>query len=298
VWVDDPADAQHTPGSLLHLTDRAEDESAAWNTVATAAGPVDLRAPTTAAAGSQAPVDDVANKRFDTWCDAVARGDRPLFSHRLSADGLEDRGVLLLLGDVDRLVGHPRPGWLGTLTDALEVARANADRRTRHRFLRAAQPLPFEEINAAFVLVGRSRLRGAGAELLSHRARGELERSLLRRLVGISRRALFFEFSIERQRHLTSFRRLLARTQATPSCEIYDAFVQRMCEHGLGTFFREYPVLARLMSVVTEQWIEASREFLERLGRQSSLEGLDRCFPLQALGLEAPATEFYRFYGV
>lgn len=41
-----------------------------------------------------------------------------------------------------------------------------------------------------------------------------------------------------------------------------------------------------------------SSQFLERLARQSSLDGLDRCFPLQALAVEAPAADFYDFYGI
>lgn len=41
-----------------------------------------------------------------------------------------------------------------------------------------------------------------------------------------------------------------------------------------------------------------ARPFRERLGRQSSLEGLDQCFPLQVLSVEAPVREFYEFYGV
>ena len=43
---------------------------------------------------------------------------------------------------------------------------------------------------------------------------------------------------------------------------------------------------------------DRARQFQERLGRQSSLEGLDRCFPFQVLALEAPVADFYRFYGV
>jgi len=39
-------------------------------------------------------------------------------------------------------------------------------------------------------------------------------------------------------------------------------------------------------------------QFLERLDRQSSLENLDRCFPLPVLTVEAPIREFYAFYGV
>jgi hypothetical protein len=41
-----------------------------------------------------------------------------------------------------------------------------------------------------------------------------------------------------------------------------------------------------------------AHQFLERLERQSSLENLDRCFPLPVLTVEAPIREFYAFYGV
>jgi hypothetical protein len=37
--------------------------------------------------------------------------------------------------------------------------------------------------------------------------------------------------------------------------------------------------------------------FLGRLERQSSLEGLDDCFPFRVLTLEAEAGEFHDFYG-
>lgn len=40
-----------------------------------------------------------------------------------------------------------------------------------------------------------------------------------------------------------------------------------------------------------------TREFLGRLDRQSNVESLDQCFPLQVLAVEAPAREFYDFYG-
>jgi hypothetical protein len=41
-----------------------------------------------------------------------------------------------------------------------------------------------------------------------------------------------------------------------------------------------------------------ARQLRGRLARQSSLEGLDRCFPFQALAVQAPASEFYELYGV
>jgi hypothetical protein len=41
-----------------------------------------------------------------------------------------------------------------------------------------------------------------------------------------------------------------------------------------------------------------ARPFLDRLERHSSLDTLERCFPLQVLTLEAPAPVFYEFYRI
>jgi hypothetical protein len=43
---------------------------------------------------------------------------------------------------------------------------------------------------------------------------------------------------------------------------------------------------------------DIAREFLARLERQSGLDDLSRCFPLQALAVEAPGQDFYNFYGI
>jgi hypothetical protein len=43
---------------------------------------------------------------------------------------------------------------------------------------------------------------------------------------------------------------------------------------------------------------DAAETFLERLSRQAGLDGIDRCFPLQPLALEAPVADFCRFYSV
>lgn len=41
-----------------------------------------------------------------------------------------------------------------------------------------------------------------------------------------------------------------------------------------------------------------TRQLLERLERQSSLDGLEQCFPLQPLAVDAPVQTFYEFYGL
>jgi hypothetical protein len=43
---------------------------------------------------------------------------------------------------------------------------------------------------------------------------------------------------------------------------------------------------------------DMARRFLETLERQSSVDGLDQCFPLQALSVEASVQDFYDFYEI
>jgi hypothetical protein len=68
--------------------------------------------------------------------------------------------------------------------------------------------------------------------------------------------------------------------------------------HAIRGRFRHMPLWGQFVDRSGEVRPSVAREFLDRLARQSSLEGLERCFPLQVLGLEAPAREFYEFYGV
>lgn len=41
-----------------------------------------------------------------------------------------------------------------------------------------------------------------------------------------------------------------------------------------------------------------TRQFVERLERESSVDRLDQCFPFPVLAVEAPVLEFYDFYGI
>ena len=66
----------------------------------------------------------------------------------------------------------------------------------------------------------------------------------------------------------------------------------------IGRRFRSMPLWGQFLDRRGEIRERAQREFVGRLGRQSSLEGLDHCFPLQVLSLEASATEFDDFYRI
>jgi hypothetical protein len=68
--------------------------------------------------------------------------------------------------------------------------------------------------------------------------------------------------------------------------------------HVLHHRFRHMPLWGQFVDRHGEIRERMAHQFLERLGRQSSVEGLDQCFPFQVLSAEASVLEFYDFYGV
>jgi hypothetical protein len=66
----------------------------------------------------------------------------------------------------------------------------------------------------------------------------------------------------------------------------------------VGGRFQHMPLWGQFVNRHGETNEGMQRRFLERLERQSSLDGLDQCFPFQVLSVEASTAEFYQFYGV
>jgi hypothetical protein len=62
--------------------------------------------------------------------------------------------------------------------------------------------------------------------------------------------------------------------------------------------FRHMPLWGQFVDRRGEVRAAMARELLERLARQTSLEGLDRCFPFPALAVEGSVREFYERYGL
>lgn len=127
---------------------------------------------------------------------------------------------------------------------------------------------PFQELLTPFLDVARARLtarREAAYNLLTAEAHHALERRLLERLTELAAPTLELEFSIFRAARRSSLSRLLAQAMGSRSRDLYTAFVGSMLDAGLVGFFREYPVLARLLATAADLWVEAVAEFLLRL---------------------------------
>jgi len=61
--------------------------------------------------------------------------------------------------------------------------------------------------------------------------------------------------------------------------------------------FRHMPLWGQFVNRHGDVRESMARQFRERLGRQSSREGLGQCFPFQVLSVEAPVREFHKFHG-
>ncbi len=221
--------------------------------------------------------DETAVKaRVDAWCQAVAQGDWRQFRRRLAWDGLDEDMARRVLGAVRMPEGLPLPRWADTLNEAVSQAahllvdeagssQADADGLS---FLDAKEPLPFVEVLAPFVLLARRRCAVQAAEsyhLLGEQAHVSLQRSLLQTLIGYAGQALYLEFSIGRALAQSPLERLLELAHEDDDRTRYRQFVERMLQGGWVAFFQEYTVLARLLATITDLWVEATVEFLQRL---------------------------------
>jgi len=68
--------------------------------------------------------------------------------------------------------------------------------------------------------------------------------------------------------------------------------------HVIDHRFQHMPLWGQFVDRHGEIKESMTRQLLERLERQSNLDGLDQCFPFQVLALEASVLDFYEFYGV
>jgi hypothetical protein len=68
--------------------------------------------------------------------------------------------------------------------------------------------------------------------------------------------------------------------------------------HPLRGRFQHMPLWGQFVDRHGDIRTDMARQFRERLERQTTLDGLDRCFPLPVLGLEAPVEEFCDCYDV
>lgn len=225
--------------------------------------------------GPDAIVGDDGEFRLKEWCRAVADGNEAAFRRRLRWEGLTPEQVLPILGSVVWRTDQPLPDWVATLVDVCGCEGAGAVAETPDRVLRAEEPLPFEAALLGFVMHARAKVADGGGDLMRGPARAGLERHLLRRLVFWAAPTLQLELSVRRVQTGSSLARAMSVVVDPAATAAYDSLVADVASDPMS-LLEAYPVLARLIATVTDQWVEATKELLKRLS--GDLPEIERVF--------------------
>jgi len=219
--------------------------------------------------------NDIVRSKIERWCQIVTKGDLEKFQKRLAWDGLNLSTVRPAFGSVRLSDAQNFPLWVETFKAGIEasalisVETIEKGAANEYPCLEPQNPIPFEEVFLPFIQVGRQKLisqTGDSYHCLTAVAHANLERNLLGSLARLYSHAMELKFSVFRAQMQSPLSRILGQLQNTHPKHHYQAFIKEMLKGGgLLTFFQEYPVLARLVATVTDFWVDASKEFLQRL---------------------------------
>ncbi|MFC4217108.1 type 2 lanthipeptide synthetase LanM [Pseudophaeobacter arcticus] len=195
-----------------------------------------------------------------SWRQICGQGDPGDFRKRLAWSGLTPARLEAYLGDPPAIPRSQWPDWAEVLLDVLSTPRADA-RASANPATHSAHP--FAAILAGFSGYAAQHLQTVYDDIskaLGCDSRARLQDGLLRRLCDVAVQALMAEFQIFR-------RARLAGTMVLPGAhQAYDAFVTSLQDRaGLLGLFQKYPVLARLLATVLQQWVGFVRTFRDRL---------------------------------
>ena len=215
----------------------------------------------------------IKNSRLQEWCQIVAEGDWTIFEQRLNWDGFDLITIQKFLGEVKLTNNYSIPAWADTLEEiilsAFNISYESCLSENVYKenlFLNPDYPLPFEHLFIPFIHLSKKRLIGSvgiNHNLLSSDAYTNLERELLTRLTQICGPTLELEFSIFRLKYNQSSLKNVQNTSALRNQ--YNDFIKDLLTGSLLLFFRQYPVLAKLVATVIDLWLNASQQFILRL---------------------------------
>jgi type 2 lantibiotic biosynthesis protein LanM len=207
---------------------------------------------------------EVVARRLAAWRRSAAAGDEALFARRLDRDGLTMAKVRARFGPVHRRLGAVPQAWLD---DAIwiEAALQNPHGSDANAEPSAA-PLAFEHLFNPVVTAAQTRLwSGLDAGVrgrLGEAACADLRYLLLAQLCELCAPAVYERFAKARGAAATAGDAAAVQHGGTAR---YRKFVAAMKAGGFRLLFEEKPVLLRLVACVTRQWIDTSREFVQRL---------------------------------
>jgi type 2 lantibiotic biosynthesis protein LanM len=198
---------------------------------------------------------ELAAQRMAAWRRACAAGDASLFARRLMRDGLSQVDIENRLARSQRRAVAPYPQWM---EDAIWIEQTLKEAgRTEPE---VAPAYPFEDLFTAMIERAEalvwSGVDTSTCNRFDEPARASLRHMLLAVLCELCAPALYERFAKSRDRDKP--------TQA-PGAVRYREFIADLRSGRLRQLFEQKPVLLRLIAVLTRQWIDVTREFIDRL---------------------------------
>lgn len=207
-----------------------------------------------------------ATLRLAAWCRSVASGNWNLFYERLKRDKLDLEFVLGRFSNPKLADQASIPQWA---IDAVWVSETLCTRYNISDPGADPQALPFDDIFKGLVDAAYKSLPWAdlGTSIFSADARQNLQKALLANLSLLCTPVLYELFTAYKQSK--GGNDLLPSD--SPSRTHYIGFIAYMQKEGFAKLFDEKPVLLRLITILTTQWIQASTELLQAIAQDWEL---------------------------
>ena len=197
----------------------------------------------------------LAAQRMAAWRRACAAGDPSLFARRLMRDGLAPTEIENRLIRSQRRSTAQCPQWI---EDAIWIEQAL--KKAGRAGPEVTLGYPFEDLYMALLEKAEALAwSGVDARTPNHfdeQARASLRHLLLAVLSELCAPALYERFAKSREAD--------KRAEATGTA-IYREFIADLRGGGSRELFEQKPVLLRLIAVLTRQWIDTTRELIDRL---------------------------------
>jgi lantibiotic modifying enzyme len=193
--------------------------------------------------------------RLLRWAELGAKGDRDRLRQSLHWRGIDLDRILPSLGNVSLSEQSAPAPWAIEFAELLEAALIE------HAHAQQTSPKEHRSaVMACFVRAAKAEfcraLDARAKALVTEDAFSAMERSLLLRLTRLTRPVLDREFDL--------YARGDSRSGGLPETRAR-RFADRVLQPPVPDLFTEYPVLARLVTLVCKNWIAASLELLQKL---------------------------------
>ncbi len=208
---------------------------------------------------------ETINKRLNHWRQIVTGDENQAgFIYRLKMNNLNPKKVSPYLGEVEWNPKKKAPKWLKAFQKIAQIK----DFRSVAPLLQKKHPIAFEEVLSPFLVYAQKQIKPLKKDpKIAKEVWIDFERYLMARLSALATKPLYFKFQsgLSQGNPLFMFQQLLNRDEKSSQKE-YKSFVkQLLSEEGFISFYQEYPVLARMLVTITEQWIVQVKEFIQRL---------------------------------